>query len=160
LIAFASGFIAWKTHENQRALRLLAEHGEPGEAEIIRRFVAPNGITKRVEYKVTNSAGLTATRNVEVEPSYWDRLEGAKSIAVIWVPNEPSASRLALGEAKDREFTNTPAGGYGLAALGGLLGAFLLVASPFMWNGWDLAHDAKSRKWSLKRYGKVVWSSS
>jgi hypothetical protein len=132
LMAIGSGFAAWATHENQRALRLLKERGEPGEAEIIRRFVAPNGITKRVEYKLANSDGLTATRNVEVEPSFWNRLEGASSIAVIWVPDEPSVSRLALGEVTDREFTNTPVGGYGLAALSGLIAVFLLVASPFM----------------------------
>ena len=113
-----------------------------------------------MEYKLVNSAGLTATRNVEVEPSFWDRLEGAKSIAVIWVPNEPSASRLADGEARDSEFTKTPIGGYGLSALGGLLAVFLLGSGPFIWNGWDLGHDATSKKWSLKRYGKVVWSSS
>jgi hypothetical protein len=160
LMALASGFVAWTTHENQRVSRLLEERGESGEAEIIRRFVAPNGRTKRVEYKLVNSAGLTATRNVEVEPGFWDRLEGAKSIAVIWVPDEPSASRLALGEVQDNEFTKTRVGGYGLAALGGLLAVFLLVASPFLWNGWDLGHDATSMKWSLKRYGKVVWSTS
>jgi hypothetical protein len=159
-MALGAGFAAWTTHENQRALRLLAARGEPGQAEIIRRFVAPNGVTKRVEYKLVNSAGRTATRNVEVEPRFWDRLEGAKSIPVIWVPEEPSISRLALGEVRDNEFTKTPAGGYGLAALAGLFGVFLLVASPFAWNGWDLAHDAKSKKWSVKRFGKVVWSSS
>ena len=146
-----------KTSEH---LHLLEEGGEAGEAEIVRRFVAPNGFTKRVEYKVVDSAGISATRNVEVEPGFWNGLEGAKSIAVIWVPGEPSVSRLLFGEVPDREFTKTPVGGYGLATLGGLLALFLLGASPFMWNGWDLAHDAQSKKWSLKHYGKVVWSSS
>ncbi len=96
LMAIGSGFAAWATHENQRALRLLKSAESPVEAEIIRRFVAPNGITKRVEYKLANSRGLTATRNVEVEPSVLEPLGGASSIAVIWVPDEPSVSRLAL----------------------------------------------------------------
>jgi len=159
-LAFACGFVVWNTHKNQRDLRLLAQKGESGTAEIVRRFVAPNGITKRVEYRLVNSAGVSATRNVEVEPDFWDELEGAKSIAVVWVLNEPAVSRLAEGEVDPKEFTKTPVGGYGLATVGGLLALFLLGASPFMWNGWDVAHDAKSKKWSLKRYGKVVWTSS
>jgi hypothetical protein len=159
-LATACAFVAWKTHDDQRALRLLEEEGEPGEAEIVRRFVAPDGITKRVEYKVVNAAGLSGTRNVEVERKFWNRLEGVKSIPVISVPNEPSISRLLEGEVRENDFTKTPAGGYGLAALGGLMAAFLLGASPFMWKGWDLGHDSKTKKWSLKRYGKVVWSSS
>jgi hypothetical protein len=159
-LAMACVFVAWKTQDDQRALRLLEEKGEPGEAEIVRRFVAPNGFTKRVEYKVVNSAGVSATRNVEVEPGFWNRLEGVKSIEVISVPDEPAISRLPLGEVREKDLTKTPAGGYGLAAIGGLLAMFLLGASPFMWNGWDLGHDSKTKKWSVRRYGKVVWSSS
>ena len=48
--------------------------------------------------------------------------------------SRPSAG-WPLGEVTDREFTNTPVS-YGMAALGGLIAVFLLVASPFMWNGW------------------------
>ncbi len=155
-LAFACGFVGWTTYQNQRAERLLEEQGEPGKAEIVRRFVAPNGFTKRIEYRLVNAAGVSATRNVEVEPGFWDRLDGAKTIDVIWVPAEPFASRLADGEVNKREFTKTPVGGYGLAALGGLMALFLLGASPFMWNGWDLGHDATSQTWSLKPYGKVV----
>jgi hypothetical protein len=35
---------------------------------------------------------------------------------------------------------------------------FMLGASPFIWNGWDLSFDKITKKWSLKRYGKVVRS--
>ena len=138
-MTFASGFVAWKTHENQRALHLLEERGEAGEAEIVRRFVVPTGSPSVWSTRLSIQPGISATRNVEVEPGFWNGLEGAKSIAVIWVPGEPSVSRLLFGEVPDREFTKTPVGGYGLATLGGLLALFLLGASPFMWNGWDLA---------------------
>jgi hypothetical protein len=159
LMACACVFVALHTHSEQRAARLLQEKGQPGKAEIVRRFVAPNGVTKRVEYRVVEGDGRSGTRNVEVDPEYWDSLDGVKSVDVIVVPGEPGISRLEEGEMKVKDVTKTPAGGYGLAALGGLLALFLLGASPFMWNGWDLSHDAKSRKWSVKRYGKVVWSS-
>jgi hypothetical protein len=154
-MSFGCAFVAWETREEQRASRLLEEKGQPGEGEIVRRFVAPNGVTKRLEYRVAGSG----IRNVEVEPVHWNRLESAKSVPVIYVPDEPGISRLVRGEVRDKEFTKTPAGGYGMAALCGAMALFLLGASPFMWNGWDLAHDTKNRKWSLKRYGKVIWSS-
>lgn len=145
-------FVAWDTHASQRAARLLKEKGQPGEAEVVRRFVAPNGVTKRLEYRVAG-AGVT---NVEVETALWNGLEGVRTVPVIYVPGEPGISRLAFGEIREEDFIKTPAGGYGLAAVGGALALFLLVASPFMWDGWDLALDSKTRQWSLKRHGKVV----
>lgn len=167
LIAFATGaflstaavFVGWHTYQEQRAARLLQERGQPGEAEILRRFLAPNGVTRRVEYRVAGSGGQSATRNVEVESQYWDRLKDARTIPVLFLPDEPSVSRLARGEVHEDDFTKTPAGGYALAGLGGAMALFVLAISPFLWNGWDLAFDSKTQKWSLKRYGQVVWSS-
>jgi hypothetical protein len=159
LMASACLFMVSKTRADHRAARLLQEKGQPGEAKIVRRFVAPNGVTKRLEYSVVGPNGPSGVRNVEVDPAYWDSLAGAKSVDVIVVPGEPGISRLQEGEVTAKDFTNTPAGGYGLAAIGGLIALFMLGASPLIWNGWDLAHDAKTRKWSLKRYGKVLWST-
>jgi hypothetical protein len=158
-MAFASVFIAWTAHEDQRAARLLRENGQPGEGEIVRRFIAPNGVTKRVEYRVAGAVGRPGTRNVEIEPAYWDRLEGVGSIPVVFVPDEPGISRLARGEVTDDDFVKTPAGSYLLAALGGVLAVFLLSVSPLRWKGWDLAHESKTRKWTLKRHGQVIWTS-
>ncbi len=160
LMALGCGFIIWSTYQKQRADRLLAERGQPGEAEIVRRFLAPNGVTRRLEYRVVGADGRSATENVEVEPAYWESLEGARTIPVVVVPGEPGISRLEEGRAvRDGEFTKTPAGGYLLGTLGGLLALFLLVSGVLMWNGWDLAQDRKTRTWTVKRYGKVVWSS-
>jgi hypothetical protein len=158
-MAVACIFVAWTTRAEQRAGRLLAEKGEPGEAELVRRFVAPNGVTKRIEYRVTSAGKPSGTRNVEVEPDYWESLAGAKSVPVVFVPDEPGISRLERGEVIEKDLTKRPAGGYLLAALGGLLALFLLGASPLMWNGWDLTHDSKTNRWSVKRFGKVIWST-
>jgi hypothetical protein len=158
LLAVASGFIGWMTHEEQRASHLLRTRGQPNMAEIVRRFTAPNGVTRRLEYRVVGPTGRFATRNVEVEPAYWQSLEKARKVSVIVVPGEPEISRLAYGEVREHDFTKTPGGGYLLAAAGGALALFMLGVSPLAWSGWDLAHDAKTQTWSLKRYGKVVWS--
>ena len=43
----------WMIQREQRAQRLLSEAAVPGDAEIVRRFLAPNGVTARLEYLVT-----------------------------------------------------------------------------------------------------------
>jgi hypothetical protein len=158
-MAFACGFVAWMTYQKQRADRLLAARGQPGEAEIVRRFTAPNGVTKRLEYRVVAPDGPGPTENVEVAPDYWDSLEGDRTVPVIVVPGEPGISHLEEGQVDDDDFTKTPLGGYALAALGGLMALFMLGMSPLAWNGWDLSHDSKTKTWTIKRYGKVVWRS-
>jgi hypothetical protein len=159
-LGFACIFTARMTYQKQRADRLLAERGRPGEAEVVRRFIAPNGVTRRLEYRVAGPDGQGATENVEVEPDYWDELEGARNVPVIVVPGEPGISRLEEGQVtRDDEFTRTPLGGYALSALGGLMALFLLGISPLVWNGWDLSQDSKTRTWAIKRHGKVVWRS-
>src|SRR5262249_29847684 len=117
-----------------------------------------NGVTKRLEYRVIGVDGLGPAENVEVDPDYWDELEGARTVPVIVVPGEPGISRLEEGQVtRDDEFTKTPLGGYSLAALGGLMALLVLGFSPFAWNGWDLSQDSKTKTWAIKRYGKVGW---
>jgi hypothetical protein len=155
ILALGAGSVALRTHETQRAKELLAVKGVQGEAEIARRFVAPNGVTKRIEYRVQGSK----LKNVEVNPIFWDQLEHAKTVPVVYIAEEPDISRLEFGEVNKDDFTRTPAGGYLLAALGGLMALFVLGFSPFAWMGYDLAFDKEQRVWKLKRYGRVVWAS-
>ena len=119
------------TYEGVRGTRLLKEKGKPGMAEVVRRFVAPNGVTKRVEYRIVGTGGPVgdAERRGRCRCTR-SRLEGAKTIPVVSVPDEPEVSRLMFGEVKENDFTKTPAGGYGLAALGGLMALFLLGSQP------------------------------
>lgn len=62
-LSSAAVFIALETRKDQRAADLLAANGVPGEGEIVRRFVAPNGWTKRLEFRVRGSS----IKNVEVD---------------------------------------------------------------------------------------------
>lgn len=148
-------FIAVETRSTLRAELLLQTKGVSGQGELVRRFVAPDRVTKRIEYRVAGAE----VRNVEVEPRIWDLLEQGQAVPVILVPEEPDISRLAEGEIRNDDILRTAWGGYGLAGLSLLLGLFLLVLSPFMWVGYDLTFDEKQRIWMLKRHGRVVWAS-
>jgi hypothetical protein len=99
---------AWMMHDKQRAARRLKEAVVPGEATIERRFLAPYGVTPRLEYRITIPEGKAATRNTEVDREYWDSLEGARTSPVVFVPDEPSISRLEEGRAPERDLADQP----------------------------------------------------
>ncbi len=152
----ATAAVAWMTHREQRAARLLETVAVEGVATVDRLFVAPNGFTTRVEYTVANEAGESGSRNVEIEPEYHADLlaADAKSIPVMFVPAEPAISRLQRGEVIDDDFMKSPAGGYGLSALVTLMCVFFLGAAALQWKGWDIDIDSKTRKISIKRFGE------
>ena len=156
VIILASAGITWMTYREQRAAGLLETDAVEGIATIDRLFVAPNGVTTRVEYTVTNAAGKTGSRNAEIEPAYHAELTraDAETIPVLFVPAEPGISRLQRGEIIDDDILNSPAGGYGLAAMATLLGLFFLGGAALQWRGWDIDFDSKTGKISIKRFGE------
>jgi hypothetical protein len=143
----------WMAHGEQRAARRLAEAGVPGEAEIVRRFLAPNGVTPRLEYRITTPAGRSATRNAEVLRFYWDTLEDAQTVPVVFVRDEPEISRLAFGEPAERDVSRNPLVMYGLSALLSLISLVAIVAGCLQWFGWDIDLDSQTGKISIKRFG-------
>src|SRR5262249_42978843 len=96
-----------------RGDELLTTTGVAGQGRIDRRFIAPNGVTARLEYKITTPDGKTGTHNAEVERFYWQSLEGAKTVPVIYAKNEPEFSRLATGEIESSDSMKQPMIGYG-----------------------------------------------
>lgn len=154
-LAVAAVFIALETREEQRAKQLLSTKGVPGQGEIVRRFIAPNGVIKRIEFRVAESE----VHNVEVDPVVWELLANAKTVPVIFVPEEPDINRLETGQVDENEFMKTPLGGYLFACLGGLMALFMLAYSPLAWMGYDLGFDDKQRVWKVTKLGRVVWAS-
>ncbi|HUG71238.1 MAG TPA: hypothetical protein VMM76_26040 [Pirellulaceae bacterium] len=151
-MAMVGGFIAYDTSSNARAARLLAASGVEGEGTILRHFLAPNGITCRLEYEVAGDNGQTATRNAEVEAEYWDKLEGATTVPIRYVPAEPHINKLLAGEVKSKnEFG--PIGGYGLGALAGCMALFIFVVAVMHWYGWDYGTDPKTGKLGFRKVG-------
>ncbi len=155
LIVISAG-VAWFTYEEQRADKLLGTAGVEGEAAIDRLFVAPDGVTTRIEYTVSNDRGETGSRNVELEPAYHAYLTeaGARTIRVLFVPTEPTISRLHRGEISDVDFMYSTLGGYGVSGLGTLLGLLFLAGAALQWKGWDINLDSKTGKISIKRFGE------
>jgi hypothetical protein len=148
-----AGALAWTAHEKMRGARLLEETGALGVADIERRFLAPNGVTPRLVYRVTASDGRSGTRNAEVTRSVWNALDGAKTVPVVYVPEDPSFSRLAFGEVKEDDPLQQPLTGYGLPAIGAVMSLFFLAVAALNWCGWGLDLDSKSGRFSIRRFG-------
>jgi len=154
LALFAS--LAWITHRDLRAERLLKSAAVPGEARIEKRYRARSGFTSSLVYRITTPDGKSASRLAEVRRPVWDTLQGAETVAVIYVPGEPEISRLADGEPPDRDLTNHPLFGYGASAIGVLFSILSLTVSVIAWCGWDIVHDRKTGKISFKRFGTAA----
>lgn len=143
----------WMAFEQRRTTKLLEEAGIPGEAEVVRHFTAPNGVTKRLEYRVEGTDGQAATRNAEVTPAYWEQLEEGESVPVIYVPDEPAISRLVEGEVESNGMTDSPGFMMGLSCVLLAMCAVFLAVAVMQWLGWDIDLDSKTGRISVKRFG-------
>ncbi len=125
-----------------------------GEGKIVRKFVAPNGVTKRLEYEVTNDRGESATHNAEVDPLFWELLPNQGAVPVEWVPDAPHISRLAAGEVVEDGLLESPVAMYVLSGLIGCMCLLGLAGAVMSWCGWDIDLDSKTGKVSIKRFGE------
>ena len=153
LLILAGCGVAWDMHDRQRQERLLAESGIPGSAEIVSRHLAPNGVTPRLEYRITTPRGLSATRNAEVTRELWDGLEQAAIVPVLYVPDEPEISVLLFGEVKNDDPANHPVVAYGMTAAASGFGLILIVVGIISFCGWDIGRDSKTNRFAITRIG-------
>ncbi|MFO1092613.1 MAG: hypothetical protein U0992_04760 [Planctomycetaceae bacterium] len=151
LFAIGAGFIAFDTWNTRRGKELLAASGVEGAGNILRRFVAPDGTTHRIEYQVTGDNGQIATRNVEVERGYWGQLEGAATVPIRYVPAEPQFSDLLSGEIEEDIYG--PISGYTLCAGLALMSLFMVGVSVMQFYGWDFGTDPTTKKLGFRKIG-------
>jgi hypothetical protein len=135
--------------------RLLAEQGHPATAKMLRHFTAPNGTTRRVEYRVTDAAsGKTADHDVEVQRDVWVLMSKATELPVVAVPGRPDVAKLVYGEVKDDGLGTSPKMKLLLYFAVGVMCLFFLVAAVLNWRGIDIDLDSKTGKISIKRFGE------
>ena len=148
--------LIWMTYDEQRTEALLKAQPTIGIAKIDRLFIAPNGVTKRAEYTVTNSAGETGSRNVELSPAVYDALEaaGATTIEVRFVDSEPDVSEPLLGEVITKDTLDGPLVRFALGGVLALISLFFIGAGIVQWNGKDIDMDSKTGKISIVKFGQ------
>jgi hypothetical protein len=142
-------FMTWHTYDQGRSARLLKEVGVQTDAEIVERRLAPNGVTPRLVYRVTNPEGRSAERNAQIERTVWDDLEGEKTVRVVYVPQEPSISHVLEGEVAE----NQENFGYLPGAILGVMSLAFLSWATLLAYGYSIDVDSKTGKVSIKPYG-------
>jgi hypothetical protein len=124
---------------NLQAAQRMASEGVDGTGTVVRHFVAPNGITRRIEYEVHGDDGTSATHNVEVETKLHERLKIGDTVQIRFVPGDPHISRLSAGEIQDgNEFFESPLGIVLLGCGGLAMSIFMAVMTVMSWKGYDI----------------------
>jgi hypothetical protein len=118
------GANGWLAYSDARAQRLLKESSVPGEAMVVRKFVAPDGRTHRIEYRLAGVDGAPL-ENVEVNPLFWSAMVEGQRLPVLYVPADPSVSHLRIGQIDDMQMSS--AVHYGLSAGIAVLGVVFFV---------------------------------
>jgi uncharacterized membrane protein YidH (DUF202 family) len=139
-LAVANGWIA--LHE-RRAANLLQTQGQPAAAIVLRKFTAPDGRTRRIEYKV--DAPNAPTQNVEVNPVLWQLLQPNQRIEVTAVPGHPDISHLVAGQVDDKT-TSNPSLMLLLSIAIAIMSMVFLIAGALNWRGLELKWDRQRNR--------------
>ena len=132
-------FIGWMTYDDARQRSLLETEATLGVAQVEDLVVAPNGTTKRLHYRVDIGDGKTyESENIQVTDEYWDSIQDATTVPVVYASSDPNISRLEEGQVFDDDVLKTPLGGYGLSAIGCLMSLGFIILGTLQMLGFDL----------------------
>jgi hypothetical protein len=148
LLGIANAYVAYEEHASAK---LLESRGAPGTAQVVRKFTAPDGVTRRIEFKVIDPSGASDVHNVELEPAYWTLLPENAELPVTTVPGRPDVARLSFGEVTSDK--TSPALMGAVSALVIVIGLLVLAAAVMSFRGVDVNYDS-STGFQIRRIGK------
>jgi hypothetical protein len=99
--AAGATWTAWMAYDARRTDELMRTQAVDGEGVIVRKFVAPNGRTHRIEFRVAGASDNAKLHNVEIDRDLWALLESGGRVPVKTVPNHPEIARLTIGQIND-----------------------------------------------------------
>ncbi len=142
LIGSATVFLTYDGWWTLQAEKRMASEGVPGTGTVLRHFIAPNGITRRIEYQVQADNGSSATHNVEVNKDLHDNLRVADTVQIRYVPGDPRISQLTSGEILDADDPlKSPLGMILLGCGAAVMSIFMAVMTVVSWKGYDIKVD-------------------
>jgi hypothetical protein len=142
---------AWMAFHDRESRDLLKTRGQPAQAVVVRKFTAPNGHTRRIEYRV--DAPGAPLENVEVEPSRWFTIQEHQVIPVITVPERPDISRLYAGQVDDHMQAD-PNMMLGVSAGIAIMAIIAILAGGLNLKGWDLKWDKVRHRPRFVQFGE------
>lgn len=146
-------FMAYQAVEDARHARLLRTSAVEGTATVQRKFVAPDGQTKRIEYRVDAKrpdGTPPDTVNVELEPFLWHTIVEHAKLAVQYVPADPDVSHLVFGQ-RDTGPDLSTGGTVAVLVAGGVLAVLFLIMGVLNAFGVDLVIDSETKRLRVAR---------
>lgn len=137
-----AGVNVWMALSDREAQRLLSERGVPAMATVVEKFIAPDGRTHRIMYRVDHVPADSTPANVEIEPALWTTLDEGTPINVVAVPGRPDISRLAVGQIDDN-FTPKPEIMLLVCAAVAVMGIVFFVGGVLSWIGIEIKFDSE-----------------
>jgi hypothetical protein len=134
-------------HRQQRDDELLHDHGVTGQGQIQRRFLAPDGVTPRLEYRVVSSSGLSAVHNAHVRRAVWDQLADNGAIEILYVPERPEITSLSYGEIPEERLRVS------LILMLSFFAVGITAIGVVSLLGWDIVIEQGTGKLRIKRHG-------
>ena len=151
ILFFALAFFnGWNALNERQAADLLRTQGQPAQAVIVRKFTAPDGRTRRIEYRV--DAPDAPLANVEVAPLIWTLLQERQRIAVTAVPGRPDISRLIAGQIDD-SMQGDPRLMLILSVAIGVISIVFFIVGTLSLRGLEVKWDSQRRRPRLDRVG-------
>jgi hypothetical protein len=148
-----SAWTGWMAYDNHRSRELMRKQGVDGEAVVVRKFVAPDGRTHRIEYRVAGAgAGQDGPlHNVEVDPIVWAMLQTGGRVPVKTVPGHPEIARLSAGEIEDEMGSDSPTLNLVLSIALFVMGGLFLAGAILGFKGIEIATDPQTKKLKIER---------
>lgn len=144
VVLCVSSGLAWMTWVAQDEEAQLRAHGVSGTAEVVRLFTAPDGRTRRMEYRVVTDNATGPVENVEVDPGVWQALQGRSEVAVVYVPADFGMSQLASGQI-DSVTMSGPKTTYAMCAVAACIAIGLIVVGVLNWRGSEIGSGVKKQ---------------
>jgi hypothetical protein len=145
-----SAYVSWETYDDHRSETLMRTQGVDGEALVVRKFLAPDGRTRRIEYRVAGAGENAPLHNVEVDQMVWMLAQDGERLPVKTVPGHPEIARLAAGEIKD-SFKGSPALNIGLSIALFIAGIVFTVGAVLGFKGIEIATDSDTHRLKITR---------
>jgi hypothetical protein len=149
-----SVWLAWMAYATNRDNQLMHTQGVQTEAILVRKFIAPDGRTHRIEYRVAETGEGAPVHNVEIDKLDWTLLQPGAHLPVKTVPGHPEIAELLSGEIKD-EVLNPSTTMNVLLSLGVfVMGIMFLVFAILRIKGIDIITDPMTGKLKVERLPK------
>ena len=145
---------AWQSYTTRRNEELLRTQAADAQALIIRKFVAPDGQTRRVEFRVAAPGERMPAdgylHNIEVDRNFFALLREGMRVPIKTVPGHPEIARFP-GEVKDEFLNPSPKFNLLLSLALAALGLFMTAGAVMAFKGIDIATDPATGKLKINR---------